>query len=517
VPETSDKKTWVRDLWPAALFAAGSLVLHLIAIRGFGIFRDELYYLACSDHLAWGYVDQPPLSILLLKLIRLLFGDSLFALRFLPALGGAAFVLLAALIARELGGRRRAAALASAAAFAVTGNHFMFHIYSMNFLDVLFWQACLLILIRIIRTGRARLWLVFGLVAGLGLQNKTSVLFLLFGLGVGLLLTRERARLKSPSLWLGGVLAALLFLPYIAWNAAHGWPTLEFMRNASQLKNVQNSPLGFLFGQILYQNPLTAFVWLPGLLYLLLHRQGRRFRLFGWMFVSLFVLFLLQNGKDYYLAGAYPILFAAGAVAYETWTAAKRRWLVPAFSALLGAAGLALLPFVLPVLSVEKTTSFLQFIGLEHKQENESLGSLPQHFADMFGWKEMAAEFGRIHSALAPEEKTNVWVYVRNYGEAAALDFYGPALGLPPASCGHNSYWFWGPPDWDGRVAIILGDGLDLERNLDDLRPHFQEVVLAGRTSSPLAMPYENGVPIFVCRGFKHDFKGFWPREKHFI
>jgi len=514
---TTGRETRLQDAWPAGLFAAANLILHLVSIRGFGFFRDELYYIACSDHLALGYVDQPPLSILLLKLVRLLFGDSPTALRLLPALGGAAFVLLAALIVRELGGRSRAMTLASAAAFAATGSHFMFHVYSMNFLDILFWQAGLLVLLRIVQTGRARLWIVFGLVAGLGLQNKTSVLFLLFGIGVGLLLTRERKWLKSPYLWLGGVLAVLLFLPYIAWNAAHGWPMLEFMRNASQFKNVQNTPLGFLLGQILYNNPLTLFVWLPGLLYFFFHREGRKYRIFGWMYVSLFVLFLLQNGKDYYLAGAYPVLFAGGGIAYERWTAAKRRWFVPAFSAALGAASLVFLPMVLPILPVEKTVSVMRFFGFEHSQENQDIGLLPQHFADMFGWQEMAAEFARIYGTLAPEGKADCWIYVRNYGEAAAIDFYGPARGLPKASCGHNSYWFWGPPDWHGRAAIILGDFRDTERSFEDLKPHFREVVLAGRTSSPYAMPYENGRSIFICRGFRSNLKEVWTREKNFL
>jgi hypothetical protein len=503
------------ELVPVGLMAALNFVMHLIAVNGFGIFRDELYYIACSDHPAFGYVDQPPLSILILKLVRLVFGDGLPALRLLPALGSAVFVFLAGLIARELGGKKFAMFLASLAAFAATGNMFIFHIYSMNFLDLLFWQAAVFVLIKIIKTGRERLWLFFGLIVGLGFENKISILILAFGLGIGILLTRHRRLLKSRSLWLGAGLAALLILPYVLWNATHGAPALEFMRNARLYKNVQNSPLGFLIDQVAYNNPLTIFIWLPGLAYFLFSKAGRTWRFFGWAYLAIFGLFLFQNGKDYYMAGMYPVLFAGGAILIESWTAAgAKRLLRPALAALLLVSAVLLMPMTLPILSAPKTVDYYKTIGYSRNQERLALSVLPQHFADEFGWKDVASTFAGIYKTLSPEEQAHCVVFVRNYGEAAAIDFFGPSLGLPKAACGHNNYWLWGPPDWNPTTMIVLGDSKDVQKSLDDLKPYFDEVTLAGALSVPLGMPYENGRPIFIGRGLKGSLRDIWPRQK---
>jgi hypothetical protein len=500
------------------LIAGLNLILHLIAIKGFGYFRDELYYLACSDHLAFGYVDQPPLSILILKLIRLVFGDSLWAIRILPALGGAAFVFLTGVMARELGGKKFAAFLASVAAFAPIGNLFQFHVYSMNFIDILFWQACMLILIRLIKSENPKLWLAFGMVAGVGLQNKISILFLIFGLGVGILLTEHRRSLKSRHIWLGAGLAILIFLPYLIWNWTQGWPTLEFMHKAQAFKNIQNTPLGFLRDQIFYNNPLSLLIWLPGLWYFLFHKDGRKFRLLGWMFVSLYALMEIQNGKDYYLAAAYPVLFAGGAVLLENGLQSKgTRWLRPALATVILGSTIFLSPMALPVLPLEKTIAYYERAGQKRSQEKSELGVLPQHFADMFGWEEMAETFAKVYQTLSPEEQAKCLIYVRNYGEAAAIDFFGKKYGLPKASCPHNSYWSWGPPEWSGDVAIIMGTSRDPQKSIEDLKPYFQEVTSVAATSCAYCMPYENKRPIFICRGARFSMREIWPREKNFI
>jgi len=506
------------DFIPIALVSALSLVLHLIVIRGFGLFRDELYYIACSDHLAWGFVDQPPLSLLLLKIIRLLFGDSPGALRLLPALGGAAFVFLTGLMARELGGKRFALLLASVAGFAPVGNLFQFHIYSMNFIDLLFWQACILIIIRLVRTENPKLWVPFGVVAGVGLQNKVSLLLLVFGLGVGVLLTKRRQDLRSSYLWLGAALAILIFLPYLVWNFAHGWPTLEWMHNAETQKNIKDAPLAFIIGQLLYNNPLSVLLWLPGLLYFFLHKGGKRYRLFGWASLSLFLLIMVLGGKDYYLAGVYPVLFAGGSVFLEsTFRPNTRRVLGAALALLLVVSTLLLSPLVLPVLSVNKTVAYFEGSGINRSQERNELGVLPQHFADMFGWEEFTATVAGIYKTLTPEEQAGCLIYVRNYGEAAAIDFFGRKYGLPKAACAHNSYWFWGPPEWDGGMAIIMGESRDPEVSQADLSAHFETVLPAGTTKCNFCMPYENNRAIFLCRGAKFSIKKIWPDEKDFI
>lgn len=511
---------WLSDKMLIGYIALANLIFHLMAIKGYGIFRDELYYIACSDHLAFGYVDQPPLSIFILKGVRLLLGDSLIALRILPVLAGTVFVYLTGWIARELGGKKFAMVLAAISAFSVIGNMFNFNYYSMNYLDLLFWQFCIIIVIRIIKTQNPKYWLLFGLAAGLGLQNKISVLFICFGLAAGFLMTRERKQFRSKYLWMGAGIAALICLPYIIWNWAHDWATLEFIHNARTFKMSEVTPLGFFMGQLLYNNPPAIFVWFVGLIFFF-SKKGQPFRLFGWMFLAVYLLFTVQGAKDYYLAGGYPILFAGGAVLWETWLKKKRRfWLkiwLP-FSIVLPA--LFLSPLALPILPESSVIKLINVIGIEHDSgERHEMGVLPQHFADMHGWEDMARTFSDIYSTLSGEDKADCMIYVRNYGEAGAIDFFGRKYGLPKATCAHNNYWLWGPPEWSGRTAIILGLYDNVKENMEDLSAHFEEVTHAATFLCQYCMPYENNRHIFICRkakGIITDLEAFWEQEKHF-
>ena len=493
-------------------------ILHLAAIKGFGYFRDELYYLACSDRLGLGYVDQPALSLVFLRGIRSILGSSRFAIRLLPAIAGALWILGTGAITSLMGGRKWAVVLSSAAAFATTGNFFIFHTYSMNFWDLLFWQACFILLILIIRNQNPKLWITFGIVAGLGLENKISILFLLFGLGIGLLATRERRQLKSLYFWAGMVLAVLLFLPYILWNAKHDWPTLEFMANARMVKNAPVTPLEFFFGQVLYNHPLTLIFWTVGLGALLLSKRLKTCRPFGWLFLSIYFLFTIQEAKDYYLAAAYPVLFAAGGIQWDAWIKGKiSRQVKVALVGLIVVTGLLLCPLTLPVLSVETTARFAERLGVAGQtSERHETGSLPQHFADMFGWEEWVKVFTAAWDQLDAADRSDCILFVRNYGEAGAIDFFGPAYGLPGASCTHNQYWFWGPPNWNGSTALIVGERHDIEGSREDLLTHFESVDYAATMRNEWAMPYENGRHVFICRRYRHDFSSLWEGEKHF-
>jgi hypothetical protein len=517
-PKTLRRRIVGADLFPAAVLAAVNLGLALAAIGRFGWFRDEMYYIACSDHLAFGYVDHPPLSILILKLVRTLLGSSLFAIRLLPALGSAAFVILAALLARELGGRKRAMTLAAAAAFA-TSNYFNLHIYSMNLWDLLAWSGILLVLARLVRTDNPRLWPTVGLLIGLGFENKIGIVFLVFGLAAGMLLTPLRSHLKSRHFWIGAGLAALLALPYVLWNAGNGLAHLEFLRNASAEKNTPVSPLGFVLGQVLFENPGTLLVWVPGL-WFFFRRAGRPLRFFGWAFAAMFLAMMAAQGKDYYLAPAYPILFAGGAVLWESLKPAKAsRALTAILTGFIALLGLLTRPIVLPVLSVEGTQAYLNAFDLKDlAAERNAIGALPQHYADMFGWNEMVELYAGVFERLSPEDRAKCVIYVRNYGEAGAIDFLGPKYGLPKAACCHNSYWTWGPPQGKiGEVMIVLGNYHDAQRSFADIRPFFATAEHVATFKHPLAMPYENDRPIFLCRGLKVTMAELWARDKHFI
>jgi hypothetical protein len=503
------------DLLLGGLALAGVL-LHLPFLRSYGWFRDEFYYVACGRHLDFGYVDHPPFVALVARLITSIFGDSLAALRLVSVLTGAAVIYLAGRLARELGGGLFAQGLAALCLLVAPVYLFNFHVFSMNCFDVLFWTVGAFVVARIVKRGNPRLWLLFGLVAGLGLENKHSMLF--FGLGVfaGVLLTRERRQFRSPWIWLGGAVAFVLFLPNLIWEVIHGWPTLEFIRNAQAHKNLALSPFQFLAEQALQMLLPTLPVWLAGLGWCLFSRQGRTFQLLGWIYLTALAILLTQHSKAYYLAPAYPFLFAAGAVAIEGWLARLRRpWLRPALAglllALLVAGGAATTPLVLPVLPVESFIRYQRALGMQPSSgERHRIGDLPQYFADMHGWPEMVAEVARVHRTLTPEERSRAVVYGQNYGEAGAVDVLGRAYGLPPAVSGHNNYFLWGPPEENRNLILIIGG------DEEDHREVCADLQRAGEIRCGYCMPYEDRQTVFVCRGLKMSARELWPRVKHF-
>src|SRR5262245_9789077 len=299
------------------VLAALTLVGHVATSRGYGYFRDEFYYLACAARPALGYVDHPPLTPLVTRGIRALLGDSLPALRLLPALAAAAVVYLAGWMARVFGGGRLAVATASVPVMLAPIFLGVFSVLTTNALEVLFWTLATAILVRLLERDDPRLWLPLGVVLGLGLENKHSVVFLAAGVFAGVLVTPARRHLATPWPWLGAAVAAVLFLPHLVWQAAHGWPTLEFLANARRLKNLAQPPLAFVAEQVLVLNPLAAPVWIAGLGFLLFARAAARWRALGWAYLVVLVLIVAGGGKAYYLAPIYPLLFAAGGVACE--------------------------------------------------------------------------------------------------------------------------------------------------------------------------------------------------------
>jgi 4-amino-4-deoxy-L-arabinose transferase-like glycosyltransferase len=266
---------------------------------GYGFFRDEFYYIACSEHMAWGYVDQPPLSIAVLWLSRLLFGDSLFAIRLLPAVAGAVVVALAGLITRQLGGSRYAQVLAATSVIVAPLTLGVNSIYSMNCFDVLFWTLTFYLVVLIVKNDTQKRWLLVGSVLGLGLLNKISVLWLGVGLAVGLLFTPNRKLFLAPRVWLAAAIALLLFLPHMIWQVSHQFPTLEFIRNATSNKYVAVSPLAMFSQQILSMNPSTFLIWASGVVYFLVAKSVKQFRVLPIIYLTVFlVLCINRNSKS---------------------------------------------------------------------------------------------------------------------------------------------------------------------------------------------------------------------------
>ena len=493
--------------------ALAHFLLHVLTNGNYGLFRDEFYYIACSDRLAWGYVDQTPLALVLLSGARAVLGDSVHAIRLLPALAGALLILLAGLLAAELGGGRFARVLAGLCTAIVPSYLVQTGYYSMNAFDLLFWAASFYLLIRILKTGNGRLWLLVGLVVGLGLLNKLSMFIFGIGLAAGLILTSGRRHLLTWSLWAGGGIALALFLPHILWQIENGWPTLEFIANAKAHKIAESSPLSFLLGQIVEIHPLNFPIWLAGLGFLLSSREKRPFRLLGLIYIVIFIFLLVQNSKGYYLAPAYTVLLAAGACSIEAFLE-RRRWsrAGPALIALLVAGGALTAPLAVPVLPVKAFISDQELSGIRPSEaEKHEPGALPQHFADRFGWENMARIVASVYESLPPEKRVGCAVVTANYGEAGAIDYYRPLFGLPPAVSGHNNYYLWGPGHISGKTIISVGIAPE------ELSEVFEVVEPAATIASAYAMPYEADLTVYVCSGLKLPLEDAWSRIKHYI
>jgi hypothetical protein len=489
-----------------------NLLIHFFTNGGYGYFRDEFYYLACGEHLDWGYVDHPPLVALMAYVTRRLLGDSLFALRFFPAVCGALVVFMTGWMTRELGGGRYAQVLAGVAVLVGPVYLAINNYFSMNCFDHLFWVIAVYILILILKSSRPELWPLFGLVAGVGLMTKYSMGFLGFGLVIGLALTPARRNFKSGWLWLGGAIALLIFLPHILWELHHGFPTLEFIRNATLHKNRPFTPPAFLAINAVYLLPLTLPLWVAGLGYYFFSKSGRPYRSLGWIYVSVLALFLVGRAKPYYLAPAYFMLFAGGAIVIEAFLARPRlKWLKTAYVVILLSGGAIAAPFTLPMLPVETYLKYQDFFHFQPpKEERGKQDRLPQQYADMFGWEEMVETVARVYNSLSPDERAKCVIGASNYGEAGAIDFFGRKYSLPKAISSENNYWIWGPGNKPGEIGLMIGG------NREEYKAIYEQVEVVARLHNKYARSHEANLPIYLCRRPKMTLQQIWPRIKNF-
>src|SRR5882672_395663 len=518
-----------KDQAVAVCFALTACVVHFLFNGGYGYFRDELYYAACGQHLAWGYVDQAPLVAVVARLSRMLFGDSLRSLRFFPALSSGAKILLTGWIVRELGGRRYAQVLAGTAMLLCPIYLTMDNFLSMNAFEPVLWMLCVAIALRIIRTGQQHLWLLFGLVAGIGILNKHSTL--LFGVGffLALLVTPQRRLLKNIWIWAGALVALLIFLPNFLWEIKNDWPTPEILRNVDLYKNAHVSWLGFIGQQALLIHPLATPVCLAGLWYFLGSRQGREFRFLGWTYLFLTLQLLIFRGRIYYLAPAYPMLFAAGAVSIESWIEARVRppsgvhrnglnpprtnwsWMKTAILAPLVVGGIVAAPLAIPILPLETAAAYADFWDVNRvRVEIQPSGKLPQFFAATIGWHAQPHLVAGVFQSLPAGDQPKAAILTRNYGQAGAIEYFGPSYGLPRPISGHNNYYLWGPQQYTGEVVITVG--IPIEK----LQPLFQHIELAATIRNDYAIPEENNLPIYICRDPKTTLQKAWPSLKFY-
>ncbi|HEX5501771.1 MAG TPA: glycosyltransferase family 39 protein [Thermomicrobiales bacterium] len=480
-----------------AALAGVAFVAHMLVAGNYGYFRDELYYIADGHHLQAGYVDQPLMMGWLAALLRVMVGDGLVVIHVVPALACALLVVVTGLLARELGGGRVAQFVAGVAAlfavnFMATGS-----LFSMDVLDQLWWALAALILARLLRRDAPRLWLLVGLVLAVALLTKLTVLFFCLALALALLVTPARRHLRTPWPWLAAGIAFLGLLPDLLWNALNGWPTVAFYRHYS---GVGTGPLNFLATQLVLMNPIAVPLAIAGLVFYF-RKAGARYRLLGWAFVFALLVLTALSTKPYFLAPAYPILFAAGAVVFERLRPRPRlAWLRPAYVALLALVGVLLAPAVMPILPPATYA--------------RAYGTFDQVLADRFGWGSLTRTVEQVYAALPPAQRAQACVLTSNYGEAGALQLLAPPGRLPPIISGHNNYSLWGPGACTGRVLITVGYGPGDVQGAQSLYAH---VTLAATARCQYCVSYEQSVPIYVLADPTSPiFPRLWPSLKHF-
>lgn len=506
MPQAAPARLQATPLALPLLLGAAKLLLHLSLSGRYGHHRDELYFIECGKHLAFGYVDHAPLVPWLARLAGALFGGySLFAVRFFPALAGALAVFLTVQLVRELGGGRYAQLIAGLAMLGAPAYLRMSGLLCLPAFEVVFWTLAAYLIVLLMRKPTPIRWLLLGAVVGLGLLNKHTMLLWGLGCAAGLIFTDARRHLRQPWVWLAGGLALLMFMPNVLWQQRNDWATLEFITriNRDQLDHIPR--VLFLLGQFLYMGPAAVLIWGAGLIFFF-SALGRDVRVLGWIFVVALSVLLIKHGKPYYLAAAYPPLFAGGAVLLEQKLASRvlaRRGLAAILVLSGGFFGL----FSLPILPLPVTDAVLERL----------LGSIVRpvdltgEFHDQYGWPEQAAQVAQVYHQLPVDEQKRAGVLAQNYGQAGAVNFFAASQEVPRATSGHMTHYLWGPPE---KSDVVIAIGMT-QQALQEL---WEEVTKVAEHSHPLALSFAKDVKtyIYVCRKPKQSLRDAWPTLKRY-
>jgi hypothetical protein len=506
-------------IWAIAL---AKLLFHIYFNNRYGYFRDEFDYISCGDHLGWGYVDQPPLIPFLIHINRAVLGDSLRSIRFIPALASSLLVVQTAVLAREFGGRRFALLLSAITVVIAPQYLSNGSLLGTNCLEPNLWMGCAYFAILAIKRDNPRYWLWFGVVAGLGMEEKYSIALFGFGIVVGLLLTPQRRVFRNPWIWVGGLAAFLIFLPNVLWNLHYHWPFLELMRNIrAEGRDVVLTLPQFFLQQTFLVDPITAPIWLTGLFALFFSARLKPYRILGWCYLLCFTAFFVLHGKSYYLAPVYPMFMAAGAVVIEFAiegvkngqpedSRPRRTWLKAVIVVVLLASGAHLAPVTVPILSPDHFIAYTKTLPMKLPvmEHDHARAALPQWYADQFGWQEIVDETAQAWNRIPAEDRKDCAIFAQDYGQAGAIDFLGHPYGLPPALSGDRTYFLWGPRNYSGNCLIVLGDR---KARLEELWDHVEFVGTSA--DNPYALETEIGV--FICSGPKFGaLAQLWPQVK---
>jgi len=486
------------------------LMLHFATNANYELHRDIYLYLALADHSDWGYISVPPGTPMIGKLALALFGDSAFAAGFFPALIGALSVLVITLLVKELGGKTWALILA-ASTFILSPSFLRSNTFLMPVsFDQFAWLLSGYFIVKLVQNKNPQYWMHLGILWGLAFLNKYAIVFFVPAFLLALLLTPNRSLMRSKYFGLGFLLGFLIILPNLIWQHSHNWPVIGHMDELRRTQLVNVDPADFVLLQFLMNLP-AVIVWLPGLVFLLFQKEGRRWRVLGLTFLFAIAILLLLSGKAYYTLGVYPMLFAAGGVAIEKTFAGRGRFLRPAILAIMILIFLPVIPYSLPVLSLDKMAAYAEAskkFGLEGALvwEDGRVHQLPQDYADMTGWRELAEIVIKTYQNLDEVEKSNCAIYAENYGQAGAIRYHGKKHGLPEPVSFHETFLLWAPDSVNLSTLIYVNDELG-----EDIQHFFANIELAGQVNNEHFR--ENGLQVYLCRHPRNNFQQFY-REK---
>jgi hypothetical protein len=498
-------KEWVLLI----IFTVIKLLIHFLTNTNYELHRDAFLYLALGDHPDFGYMSVPPSIAVFANITRFLFGDSVFSIRLFPALIGAASIVIIGLIVKELGGKTWAVLIA-ASAFIVSPSFLrsntLFQPVSFN---QFYWLLTGYFIVKLVQTKNPKFWIHLAITWGLAFLNKYSIAFLIIGFIFALSLTSDRRLYKSKHFFLAILIGFIIVLPNLLWQHIHNWPVITHMLQLQRTQLVNVDIAGFIVAQFLMNLP-GVFIWMLGLIYLLLHRDGRDYRVLAYTFLAVLLILLVLRGKAYYTLGMYSILFAAGGVAIESYF--KERLFIIKYVLLLSMIiiSLPVVPYSLPLLPFDKMAKYAQAskdFGLSGalRWEDGRIHSLPQDYADMIGWRELSDIVISAYQGLNPIEKAQCAIYAENYGEAGAILYHGKKSGIPECISLSDNFLFWAPDSVNQEILIYVND------DTRDISYYFENIELLGRLTNKYAR--ESGVPVYLCKIPRNNFEKFYSEK----
>lgn len=480
--------------------------IHIIFPYNLEFHRDELLYFSLGQHPAFGYATVPPMIGWIALAMQKLFGFSLFAVRFFPALLSGAMVFLISSIVKELGGSGYARILAALGIILSIFGMRTFLLFQPVHIDLMFWTLSFYLIIKFINTSSGKYLILLGIATGLALLNKYLIGILLFSFLIIVPFTRYRKIFSNKNLWYGILAGILVFSPNLIWQIANGLPVIDHFSELKRTQLVNVDQGSFLFEQLIIPGA-SAILTLSGILYLLLNRAANKYRFLAMVIISVIITLMLLHGKSYYAQGIFPFLIAAGSVALETLF--RKTWSRILLLILIITLTLPIAPVGIPVFGKDKLVDYFRFIGTEYgmdfvcRFEDNSIHSLPQDYADMLGWEELAMLTARTWQMIP--DKSTAFIYCENYGQAGAITIIGKKYDLPEAVSFHESFKYWIPDSYDKEIrsAIYINDELG-----DDVRALFKKIRVTGSITNRDAREY--GTKVYLCEEPESGFNEFW-------